>query len=281
MSTETLYPLSIRDVPPHPDALRLTVRQPISGRPDGCHTGGAWLWEERVYKPLDGRPFANCEYHVSTYEAECLDALADKPFFPRNWAVEERNGRRFLVRAAARIVRPDELSFTELVSLEGSVREANEMGWEIGEEITIAEDPHRQFFIVDLSAAHRVSFQGRADANDLQRLTDYATQAGAAGAMLLAIRSRAALALERMDEYERYSQRFEYVYASFHRRVYCFPDSIPHALVQSDIFAADFREGIPWTWIVTNQRLDQSLVDLRALTLARWPLEHKPLSPVA
>ena len=91
------YPLSIRDVSPSPGAVRLTgTRQ--DGLPDGMHTGGAWLCGEEVWKSLDGRPYANAECHYSTLEADVLEEMADKPLFPRNWRIEEANGRRFLVR---------------------------------------------------------------------------------------------------------------------------------------------------------------------------------------
>src|SRR4051812_37726178 len=39
----TTYPLNLRDVSPHPDALRMTgVR--LDGQPDGVHTGEPGVW---------------------------------------------------------------------------------------------------------------------------------------------------------------------------------------------------------------------------------------------
>lgn len=145
-------PLSIRDTGPHPQAVRITGNRP-DGLPDGVHTGGAWLWQGEIFKPLDGRPYANCENHYPTQEAECLEVFGGQPFFPRNWRVEQHNGRRFLVRAFAKILEPKAIADETLLLLFAQVNKVNEGGWEIGDLISLGE-LNGQLFIVDLSTAH-------------------------------------------------------------------------------------------------------------------------------
>lgn len=152
------YPLSIRDVKPFPSAELLTGINP-DGMPGGFHTGGAWKYGERVYKPLDGRPYANCPVHIETKEEQILTELADKAGFPQNWTVEEHNGRRFLVRNFATVASPDQPPTPKtLLLIEEGIRIANRAGWEISDCIAIGgvgigEDKP---FILDLSNAHKV-----------------------------------------------------------------------------------------------------------------------------
>lgn len=84
MTEATPLPLSIRDVGPHPDAVRLTGMR-SDGLPDGVHTGGAWLWGQHgIFKPLDGRPYANAKNHYPTDELTVLELMAGQPLFPRS-----------------------------------------------------------------------------------------------------------------------------------------------------------------------------------------------------
>jgi hypothetical protein len=138
-----VYPLSIRDVSPGDGAVRLTGTHP-SGIPDGIHTGGAWLLGNEVWKPLDGRPFSNSECQVQTREDEVLALMAGEPLFPRNWRVEERHGRRFLVRQKALIIPRDvpysDLNKEHMLLVESGMRALNARGWETGEELGVAFD---------------------------------------------------------------------------------------------------------------------------------------------
>lgn len=169
MSTQ--FPLSIRDVSPHANAVRLTGKT-VTGLPSGFHTGGAWLWEKEVWKPLDGRPWANCDHHVPTNEDEILQELTSQgaPLFPKNWYIEERNGRRFVVRPNSLIfpddVHPDDLlawhfdhGVSPLDYIESAIRYVNRRGWYIGEDISLAIDPDANWFLYDLSNARRTNGQ--------------------------------------------------------------------------------------------------------------------------
>jgi len=82
-------PIEIRNVPPGPGFTRLDGKT-NGDLPEGVHTGGVWVSPDgaEYWKPLDGRPWVNADYHVPTREAECLEMMAREPAFPRNWRVE-------------------------------------------------------------------------------------------------------------------------------------------------------------------------------------------------
>ena len=82
MTTDNSLPLSIRDVGPSPDAIRLTG------------ITGWYSYRRRVAAGRDSFQAARwpslcqLENHYPTREAECLEQMADKPLFPRNWHIE-------------------------------------------------------------------------------------------------------------------------------------------------------------------------------------------------
>jgi hypothetical protein len=179
MSAADVLPLSIREVKPHPLAVNYCGTR-SDGLPDGFHTGGVYLLKRNgnnlVYKPLDGRPCPNCDGHVPTMEAAALHALAGLPFFPRNWWIEERNGRRFLVRPWATIVHPRDLGLEMLWRIAEAVSAANRRQWEIGDLITVGKIGE-EWFIVDLSTAHYCEYNATWPADDaafVGRLFEYA-----------------------------------------------------------------------------------------------------------
>jgi hypothetical protein len=49
MPEHVVLPLAIRDVGPHPHAVRITGSRP-DGLPDGVHTGGVWLYGGEIYR---------------------------------------------------------------------------------------------------------------------------------------------------------------------------------------------------------------------------------------
>lgn len=170
MSNETL-PLSIRDVAPTADAVRLTGKT-VTGLPSGCHTGGAWRVNDEVWKPLDGRPWVNCDCHVPTLEGEILNDLSAKgvPLFPKNWRIKMVNGREFVVRPNS-LIFPDDISRDDLLAwsfdgddaddaltyIENAIRTVNRLGWCIGDDVSLALDPSGDWFLYDLSNARRSS----------------------------------------------------------------------------------------------------------------------------
>jgi hypothetical protein len=174
-----LIPLKIRDVPPFEGAVRLTGTRP-DGLPDGVHTGGAWRYQRLVYKPLDGRPWANAEHHLRTNEAAILERLAGKPGFPRNWLIAQRRGRYFLVRHAAQVI-PEDFPYASLrhedaLQVEAAVRTLNAEGWELGDALRVAIDDVGQLFLLDLSNAGPIGPMWMAD--DSQRVLRWFEEAG-------------------------------------------------------------------------------------------------------
>jgi hypothetical protein len=181
LTDHTPLPLAIRDVGPHPDAIRLCGIR-ADGLPDGVHTGGAWLWNHEVFKPLDGRPYANADHHYPTDELVVLERMAGQPLFPKNWRVEERRGRRFLVRPVCRVLLQDlpwsTLGEEAALQIERAVRDLNEAGWQINDPITLARDPSGQLFLLDLSAAAEAGTTWMAGADELWRIDRFFQQAG-------------------------------------------------------------------------------------------------------
>lgn len=173
------YPLSIRDVAPGPDAVRLTGKRP-DGASDGFHTGGAWLYQGKVWKPLDGRPYANANVHIETNEEDCLKALQGKSLFPKNWEIKETNGRRFLVRDHVPTFPGGtlHLSLEQIYQIEVGINEMNSLHWEVNDDIVIGKDRQGRLFIVDLSAANHVPGGGTQGANDSDFFNRLCKQAG-------------------------------------------------------------------------------------------------------
>jgi hypothetical protein len=265
----TKYPLSIRDVPPGPGAVRLTGTRP-DGLPDGVHTGGAWLWQGEVWKPTDGRPYANCEHHYPTREVECLEEMAGQPGFPRNWRVEELNGRRFLVRPRCDVVGtdidPESLTTDNLLFVEAAVRGLNRVGWEVNDPITLAVDPDYQPFILDLSAANKLPNKGCMMADDTAKVLKFFTWCRAD--LLVKLREHArhvTASCEWLIEHPRH----RHVYASFNRPIDSFWASIPGGpvYVHTPPGAANWTEAIPHTWVATTAPLEDDVIKRYEL---RW-----------
>jgi hypothetical protein len=275
MTDETALPLSIRDTPPHPDAVRMTGVRP-DGLPDGVHTGGAWEFQGEIWKPLDGRPYANCENHYPTREAEVLELMAGKPLFPRNWRIEERNGRRFLVRKRAFLI-PDavpysELSLDQVLFVEQAVRDLNRAKWEIGDLISLAVDPDTyDLFFLDLSAAHPQDGQGCYRADEEWRIREFFKLCGADRLSKLRNHARHVL-LNDLWMLEHPEHR--HVYASFNRPISGLWASIPGDPEYIHNQYADWTESIPHTWVITKEPLDQETMQRYELTWGWSPIHN-------
>jgi len=246
------FNLEIRDVAPGDSAVRLTGTR-ADGLPDGIHTGGAWLFEGEVWKPLDGRPYMNAQCHVPTEEAECL-AEVEGDLFPRNWRVEERNGRRFLVRPEASVVGSacDWTDIPEALALrvEAAIYRMNALGWELGDEITLAR-ARGEWFVVDLSAAHRVAAPWTAD--DRTQVARFLTRCGMG--WLVKVRDRARHALSIANQARLLAgggDRFLHIYASFNRPMSPAWARFPVEVEYVHNERADWGEAIPWTWVLSS-----------------------------
>ena len=236
------------------------------GRPEGVHTGGPWLFEGEVWKPLDCRPYYNADFLSPTDEVEVLEDMAGEPFFPRNWRVEERNGRRWLVRPEAVMVPPSRLTGEQLLELEQAVRGLNAAGWTVGDEITVGicrED--LKYFIVDLSAAARDPL-----ADDFRRVFRFFEAAG--HDWLVKLRWAAHSLIYGFDWLEEHPDTGEHVYASFNRPVSPTWASLPAGtLFKSQ--KRNYDAAIPHTWIVTREPLPEEKV--RKLEL-KWAWSPRP-----
>lgn len=282
MNETDLLPLSIRDVSPSPEAVRITGTRP-DGLPDGVHTGGAWLVGDEVWKPLDGRPYANCDGHVPTQEAECLEAMAGKLGFPRNWRVETRNNRKFLVRPKCLTIPGDipysHLNMNRLLQVEQMVRGLNRAGWELNDTITLAIAPHDYDpFILDLSAAW---YRGPGDkgcysADDEWRVLKFFEECKAD--LLVKLRQNAKYAISGIDWLIEHPN-LQHVYASFNRPMSDMWATIPgeHAYIHNS--NQNWTESIPHTWTVTSELLPQDVIDRYELRWGWSPIHEKQVDP--
>ena len=264
--TFAIYPLSIREVKPWPLATKIAgVRG--DGLPDGFHTGGAWTWDGLVYKPLDGRPHPLAENHVQTEEDVVLEALAGQPLFPKNWWVEERNGRRFLVRKQAVIVGGPivswkDLSYDQLIQIERGIMNMNRLGYCVNDAISIGFDPDTcEMFIVDMSIAGQVSpIYWADDMHQVDRMFEWAGME-----RLRKLRSNARSALHdylylsgNVPEYHE-RIKFNHVYASFYRPIDRLWATLPDDVVLVQNKHENPEESTPYTWLFSHKELGDPL----------------------
>ena len=281
---DTALPLTIRDVKPAPLAIRLTGTR-ADGLPNGFHTGGAWLLDGEVWKPLDGRPYANCEYHYPTDEIDALEAMAGEPLFPHNWRVEEVNGRRFLVRKRAHIVGQDieyrHLSKEQVLLVEQGIREFNRRGWEVNDEIQLGIDPDTyELFLVDLSTAmYRPPEQrkGCFAPDEDHRIYQFFRACGCD--WLVTLREAAYRIISHMDNLIARAQKrregFVHVYASFNRPISSMWASFPCEVEFVHNERANWKKAIPHTWVVAQEPLDDETISKYELTWG-WSPVHDP-----
>lgn len=279
MNTKNEFPLNIRDVGPHPDAKRLTGTNG-NGLPSGVHTGGAWLWEGEVWKPLDARPYLNCPCHYPTDELECLELMAGEPLFPRNWRREERNGRAFVVRDEAYLIPDDmphkELDVEQILMIERAVRNLNRKHWEIGDEIALAMDRKTyELFLYDLSNAHPQNGRGCYAADEEWRVTRFFEACGLD--FLVALRNNAhQVAVDLViSDLDAYRTGYDHVYASFNRPVSLLWASIPGDPILRHEAAASWRDATPHTWVLTREPLPEDVLKRYELKWGWNPIHER------
>jgi len=256
-------PLSIRDISPHPDAIRLTGQR-ADGLPNGIHTGGAWLWQGEVWKPLDGRPYPNSANHYATQEDDVLELMVGQPLFPHNWRIEERNGRRFLVRKKALIL-PDDADYDDLdrehlLAIEKAVRNLNRQQWELGDDIALAFDINLgELFFYDLSAAHIQDGEGCYQADDTQHIYRFFGLCKQA-AWLLKLRQNAEHAISYAYHMKDRVAGYQHVYASFARPISLLWATFPETPLLRHNDYADWSAAVPLTWVITKDLLPESIL---------------------
>jgi hypothetical protein len=272
----TEFPLSIRDVAPSLFAVRLTGVT-VAGFPDGMHTGGAWLCPDgTVWKGLDGRPWANATCHVPTHEAECLEAMAGAPLFPRNWWIEEANGRRFLVRRRAFpfpatqarvLLRPDQVE----TFIEG-IHQLNERGWVVDDPLTLALDEDGTLFLVDLSQAHQVGEW----ADERMQIADYLDKAHFDERRTLYLEASHVIGTIRW-QLSHPARELEHVYASYEANR---PLEGPVFESAEVVFVSESAAGVR-RWVVTRERLEPKVCQRCGLVWGFSRLHYQLGSAVA
>lgn len=277
MTDKKIYPLSIRNVSPGDGAILLTGTHP-NGWDDGVHTGGAWELGEYVYKPLDGRPNPDAQFHVETNEEAVLTFMAGRPMFPKNWEVVEANGRRFIKRQKAYVYDSEETLGTiqtkYLLAIEQGVLGLNAAQWEVNDLITVAQDPSNyEYFVLDMSNAQKMTGTGAFAATDEDQI--YALFERANRGDLVKLRNQGRDVLEKLltDE-QRYVQGYYHVYASFNRPVDASWRLFPTDSLFIHTDRADWSQMRPHTWIVTKQPITAEVIKSYELTWAWEPL-HK------
>lgn len=279
MNNSKLLPLAIRNVAPGPGFARIAGVH-HNGLPDGVHTGGAWLSPDgEVWKPLDGRPWANADYHVPTREAECLELMAGEPAFPRNWRVEEAGTvtvdgvaytRWWLVRAKAWVV-PDDwparaLRLEHVLEIEQGLRLLNARGWTIGDSLKVAIDREGRPFVLDLSCAWPDS-----QADDEWRFLKWAEAMGFERLVRLRQKARHLVSSLAFADEHGHDYWHGHVYASRNRPISGLWADVPGAVYVD----ADYAATGVWTWVVVPEPLGDETVRRYELTWGWGPIPRR------
>jgi hypothetical protein len=157
------YPLRLGDVSPGDHFVRIALSLSWNGLPEGRHTGGPFTDGKEIWKPLDACPGPGVPYRLSTLEDVFLNEMyATAPsLFPKNWRVEQRRGRRFLVRPWLRVApfsySPAQITRGQVLLVERMVRTANEQWWWVNDDLNVAFDPAGHPLLLDLSNAQRAN----------------------------------------------------------------------------------------------------------------------------
>ena len=251
-----MLPLSTRNIKPHKDADKLGNGYRADGLPDGIHTGGVYRYNGEIWKPLDGRPYANADFVCPTLEDKFLEVVADLQTFPKNWRVENANGRRWLVRPECIVLTEKDLHNLDkdiLLQIEQDVMEANRRGWEVNDAFQIAFDKTTYlYFILDCSSAQQMTGQGAYAADEFDRIIRFFKLCGYDQLAQLRQNAKHLLSgFEFLDKHpEAWENSYPHVYASFNR-----PFSLMWArLGQECILEHQQRsDAVPHTWIVTKE----------------------------
>lgn len=264
------YPISIRDVSPGDGAVRLTGARP-DGFQDGVHTGGAWLLGGEVFKPLDGRPYANAEFHIPTQELEVLELMKGRPGFPANWCVEDRNGRKFLVRIKAFVLfrDTDHIQFKDVLLIEQAVRDLNARYWEVNDALSVAFDGRTdEPFILDLSAAQHIKNSAEwLCADDWGHIERWFERLGLTAVVSFRQNARHVISVHHFDD-DWPGRAWRHVYASKSRPINFLWASIPDAFYVD----GDYVKTGVWTWVIVPDPLDAETVYRYELTWGWSPI---------
>jgi len=254
-------PLAIRAIAPGEGFTRMDIPQN-----EGMHTGGPFLSPDgrAVWKPLDGRPHPDAQYHLPTREDSVLHLMEGIVGFPKNWRVEDANERRWLVRKVAYVV-PETyervmLTLDVVLQVEQAVRALNAKKWEVNDPLRVAIDPDTYDpFLLDLSSAcpgKGLDAPLAYRANDALLFERWAQEvAGYDG--LVAFRRCARKVVRSIEWFEGpYGRTHTWVYGSEHRPINAGLASIPDAV----FVPSDWEKTGVHTWVITPNVLSDDLV---------------------
>ena len=252
------FPISMRDVSPHPDAVRLTGTTP-DGLPSGVHTGGAWKYGDYVYKPVDVQPSMGCGFHVFSQELQVLWEMSGQPLYPQNWWIERHNGRTFIVRRVAYIF-PEDIDYRDYIDrekalyIERAIWNLNAHGWEFNEAsipLALSAGPDYKLFIYDNSAAQKMSGIGAFAADERDKVTKFFGQCGQTWLADLRRNAREA-SNQRLLDPER--QGIPWVYCSMYRPIWLGVNIDGATYIHQS--RTSVQHAQPHAWILTPNPLD-------------------------
>ncbi len=273
-------PIALRSVSPGEGFTRMEIPER-----EGGHTGGVYLAPDgqEVWKPLDGRPDADADFHLPTHEETVLRLMAGTVGFPQNWRVEEADGRRWLVRKLACII-PETyerimLTLDTVLQVERAVRALNAKKWVLNGELRVAIDPDTyEPFLLGLATVQ----PGKGpeapllrQANDFLLFERWASEvAGFEGLILL---RRAARKVARSIDWLEgpYGKTHAWVYGSEYRPIDSTWASIPDAVY---LHADKAATGV-WTWVVVPEPMSDDLLDRYQLRWGYGPVRYEESRP--
>jgi len=211
--------------------------------------------------------------------------MAGQPLFPKNWRVEERNGRRWLVRNFSKVLTVKDLNRlpgTDLLRVEQAVRSLNERNWEIGDAITLAEDIESyELFILDLSNARPRYGNAAFAADDRTHISQFFEQAGRDALAKLRRDAKSLCSIfqlvERhgLDLHNHAVWEYKHVYGSFNRPISrTWANRLPEDILLEDNYSEGYGTA-PLTWVIAKTPLSEGIIKTYELTWAWSPLEYK------
>jgi hypothetical protein len=273
----TTLPLELGEVAPGMGFTRMPMPN-YWGLQEGVHSGGPFLDPvgKEVWKPLDVLPTPNAQFRVYTHEVEVLTLMEGVVGFPRNWRVEEANGRRFLVRKLAypipEVYEASMLTPEKVLAVEAAQRAINAKGWEIGDlvlRIAIDADTYEPF-VLDLSAA---SFVGKAvwpGADEHLKFEAWAESIAGRGD-LVQFRRHARSVVSSAQWAIAHGRTHRWVYGSRYRPVESSWANIPGAL----FLDGNKAETDVCTWVVVSSRLPDEVVNGFQLEYGWAPIAYE------
>ena len=268
-------PLLLRSMAPGEGFTRMEM--PTS---EGQHTGGVYLSPDgqEVWKPLDGRPEPGASFHLATHEEVVLALMAGRTGFPKNWRVEEANGRRWLVRKLAypvpEVYERIMLTLDVVLQVEQAVRALNGKKWVLGSDLRVAIDADTyEPFLLGLATVQPGKGPEASllrQANDSTLFERWASEVAGYGALVLY--RRAARGVVRSADWLEgpYGQSHRWVYASERRPIDSSWADIPGAVYVPSSWEAT---GV-WTWVVVPGPLGDDLADRYQLRWGYGPIQY-------